>query len=271
MASIHRPDGVELHLEERGEGPLLMLAPYWSGHPDVFGDLLSELQRDHRIVTWDARGTGESTRTGPYDVHTDSDDLEAVLEHVGGASSVIGVANGCNVVVRAAARRSDLIGSVLAFGAGPFARMDFAGSDGMIASDSVVAAFLEMLQRDYRGALRTVLTATNPQMSEDELRDRIDFQTSYCPQEAATARVQAWADDDPTESAAALRDRLWIISAPSIAGPWLPPLADRLRIIQTVMPEAHVETVSEDVGPVSRPDVVAAAVRRVTLPLESGR
>jgi hypothetical protein len=32
-----------------------------------------------------------------------------------------------------------------------------------------------------------------------------------------------------------------------------------------------VETVSEDVGPVSRPEVVAAAVRRATAPLESGR
>ena len=247
-----------------------MLAPYWSGHPEVFGDLLSDLERDHRIVTWDARGTGDSTRTGPYDVGTDSDDLEAVLEHVGAATSVIGVANGCNVVARAAARRRDLIGSVIAFGAGPFARMDFAGSEAMVGSDSVVAAFLEMLRRDYRGALRTVLTATNPQMSEDELRERIDLQTAYCPQEAAVARVQEWADDDPTESAAALWDRLWILSAPAVAGPWLPPLAERLEIIRTVMPEARVETVSDDVGPVSRPDLVAASVRRVTLPLESG-
>jgi pimeloyl-ACP methyl ester carboxylesterase len=271
VASLQRPDGAELHLDSSGEGPILVLMPYWSGHPGVFADLLSDLGRDHRIVTWDARGTGESTRTGPYDVETDSADLEAVLEQVGEAAAVIGVANGCNVAVRIALRRPDLVRSAIAFGAGPFARLDFAGSESMIASDSVVAAFLEMLQRDYRGALRTMLSATNAQMSEGELRDRIDFQLSYCPQEAAIARVKAWADDDPTEPAAALGDRLWILSAPAIAGQWLPPLEERLRIIESVTPDARVETVSEDVGPVSRPEVVAAAVRRATAPLESGR
>src|SRR4051794_24842157 len=210
--------------------------PYWSGHPGVFAALLSDLGRDHRIVTWDARGTGESTRTGPYDVETDSADLEAVLERVGEAAAVIGVANGCNGAVRIAGRRPDLVRSAIAFGAGPFARLGFAGSESMIASDSVVAAFLGMLQRDYRGALRTVLSATNAQMSEGELRDRIDFQLSYCPQEAAIDRVKAWADDDPREPAVALGDRLWILSAPAIAGQWLPPLEERLQIIHSVTP-----------------------------------
>jgi pimeloyl-ACP methyl ester carboxylesterase len=261
MPEIERPDGVRLRFEASGEGPLLMLAPYWSGHPGVFTALLGELARDHRVVTWDARGTGESTRRGPYDIATDSDDLAAMLEHVGGAEAVIGVANGCNVAVHSAARRPDLVERVLAFGAGPFARTDFAGSEGMIGSDSVVDAFLEMLNRDYRGALRTLLTATNPQMSEDEIRDRIDFQLSYCPHEAAAARVTAWAEDDPTKSAASLGDRLWILSAPDVAGPWLPPLAERQRILARTMPRARLAMVGEDVGPVSQPDVVANAVR----------
>ena len=45
-------------------------------------------------MTWDARGSGESTHEGPYDLETDSSDLEAVLEHVGAAAVVIAVANG---------------------------------------------------------------------------------------------------------------------------------------------------------------------------------
>jgi pimeloyl-ACP methyl ester carboxylesterase len=273
MASLQRPGGVELRYRERGEGPLVMLAPYWSGYPDVFTAFLSDLARDHCVVTWDARGTGESTRTGPYDVQTDGGDLEAMLEQVGGAAAVIGVANGCNIVVHVAARRPDLIDAALAFGAGPFARADFQGSDAMIGSDSVVAAFLEMLQRDYRGALRTMLTATNPQMSEQELRDRVDLQASYCPQEAAIGRVREWAEDDPTESAAAIGSRLWIYSSQAVAGAWLPPLGERQRIIRRITPEAHVEEVSDEAGPVSRPDLVAAAIRRVTAPqrIESGR
>src|SRR3989442_1570415 len=57
MPRLQRPDGVELHWEQRGQGPLLVLAPYWSGHPGVYEALLSDLARDHRVVTWDARAT----------------------------------------------------------------------------------------------------------------------------------------------------------------------------------------------------------------------
>ena len=262
MPHVERPDGAELHFEGTGEGTTLVLAPYWSGHPTVFAGLIANLARDHQVVTCDARGTGQSTRLGPYDIETDSGDLEAILDHMGGAAGVIGVANGCNYVVHVAARRPDLVGTAFAFGAGPFSRADFAATEGMIGSDSVIDAFLEMLQRDYRGALRTVLAATNPQMSEEEIRERVDLQVAYCPQEAAATRVREWADDDPTDSAAALGDRLWILSAPDVAGPWLPSIEERRRIIGERMPDAHFETTEEEAGPVSRPDVVADLIRR---------
>ena len=219
MARLERPDGVELHWEERGEGPLVVLAPYWSGHPGVYEGLLSDLARDHRVVTWDARGTGESTRAGPYDMETDCSDLEAILEAAGGEAVVISTADGANRGVRVAASRPDLVAAVVALGTAPFARMHFEGSEGMIASDTVVDAFIKMLERDYRGALRTLLAATNAQMSEAELRERVGFQVSYCPQEPAAARVRAWAEDDPTAAARETGDRLWILAAPDVAGP----------------------------------------------------
>jgi pimeloyl-ACP methyl ester carboxylesterase len=262
MAQVQRPDGIELHFEATGDGPTLVLAPYWSGHPTVFAGLLANLSRDHRVVTCDARGTGDSTRAGPYDMATDCGDLEAILEHVGAAAAVIGVANGCNTVVHVAARRPELVDTAFAFGAGPFARADFTGSEAMIGSDSVIDAFLEMLQRDYRGALRTALTATNPQMSDEEIRDRVDLQVAYCPQQAAIPRVREWVEDDPTNAAAEVEDRLWIFSAPDVAGSWLPSIEERRRIIARVTPKAHFEETDAESGPVSRPDVVADLVRR---------
>jgi pimeloyl-ACP methyl ester carboxylesterase len=264
MPSLRRPDGAELYYEERGDGPLVMVVPYWNGHRDVWADLQTELGRDHRVVTWDARGTGESTRTGPYDIETDCADLEAVLTEVGGAGTLVTAGNGCNIAVRVGAARPDLVAAVIAFGAGPFSRAHFAGSEGMIASDGVVDAFLEMLHRDYRGALRTILSATNSQMSEAELRDRVALQDSYCPSEAATARVHAWAQDDPTSAAAAIGERLWILSARSAAGPWLPPIEHRRRVIEELTPEAHVEETDDDAGPMSRPDLVAGYIRGIT-------
>ena len=264
MATVDRPDGVSLHVDERGEGPLVALAPYWSGNPGVYEELLAELARDHRVLTYDARGMGRSTREGPYDMATDCADMEAVLEEAGGPAVVLGVGDGCNRAVHVAAARPDLVAAVVAFGTGPLARMHFAGRDGMIASDAVVDAFLKMCDRDYRGALRTLLTATNEQMDEDELRERVASQLEYAPQEAAVPRVREWAEDDPTEAARAIGDRLWILSSPDVAGPWLPPLEERRRVVQEVTPQARVEEHGPGQGPLSRPALVANRIRQVT-------
>ncbi len=263
MPTLVRPDGIELHWEEEGSGPTMMLCPYWSGYPGVFERLLSELAHEHRVVTWDARGTGTSTRSGPYDIETDSGDLEALLEQVGGGVSLISIADGVNKACRVGAERPDLVSVVIAMGAGPFSRSHFKGEEGMLGSDAVVNAFLEMLERDYRGALRSLLAATNSQMSEEELRERVGVQSSYCPQDAAVARVRAWSEDDPTPAARALRERLWIFSAPDIAGAWLPSAEERRRLIETHMPEARLEETGPGTGPVSNPDLVAGRIREI--------
>jgi pimeloyl-ACP methyl ester carboxylesterase len=280
MPRLARPDGVELHWEERGEGPPLVLAPYWSGHPGVYEALLADLASDHRVVTWDARGTGESTPAGPYDMETDCSDLEAILETArrpprgdGRAAAVIAIADGANRAVHVAASRPELVAAVIAFGTGPLARIHLEGSEGMVASDAVVGAFIEMLERDYRGALRSLLSATNAQMSDAELRERVGRQISYCPQEPAAARVRAWAADDPTAASQETGGRLWILSAPDVAGPWLPPEDERRRLIEALTPKAHVEEGEAGAGPISQPGVSAATIRRITesLRLESSR
>jgi pimeloyl-ACP methyl ester carboxylesterase len=269
MARLQRPDGVELQIEEQGEGPAVVMGPYWSGNPSVYRELFADLSRDHRVVTWDARGTGGSTRRGPYDMATDCADFEAVLSRGSAPASIIGVANGVNLAVHVAARRPDLVATVIAFGAGPLAREHLLGAEGLIASDAVVDAFLKMLESDYRGALRTMLTSTNAQMSEDELRERVAAQVEYCPQEAAVARVRAWMQDDPLAAARATGRRLWVFSAPHVADPWLPPQAERRRLLETLMPDARVEETRSDEGPISRPDLTAAALRRVMAPVRT--
>src|SRR3954454_21524287 len=108
MAELGRPDGVSIHYEVRGDGPLVALASYWSWNPGVFTDLLAELERDHRVLTYDMRGCGGSTRRGPYDLETDCGDLEALLETVGGPATLIAVTDSANRGAKVAARRPDL-------------------------------------------------------------------------------------------------------------------------------------------------------------------
>ena len=43
MASLERDGGIEIHWEERGSGPLVVLAPYCISYPSVFDPLEAEL------------------------------------------------------------------------------------------------------------------------------------------------------------------------------------------------------------------------------------
>jgi pimeloyl-ACP methyl ester carboxylesterase len=83
-------DGVAIHYEERGSGPLVVIGSYWSMHPPALEPLMSELERDHRVVHYDERGTGESTMAGPYDIATGAADLRALLQALGEPAVIAG-------------------------------------------------------------------------------------------------------------------------------------------------------------------------------------
>jgi hypothetical protein len=137
----------------------------------------------------------------------------------------------------------------------------------MAASDTVVNAFLSMCETDYRGALRSLVTAGNPQMSEDEIRERVRMQAEYQPQETAVARLRAWVEDDSLEQARACRDRLWLLSAEGAGGGWFPSGREAAELSRKLFPDAHVEQIED--GLISRPELTAAVVRRVTAPLRA--
>jgi pimeloyl-ACP methyl ester carboxylesterase len=263
VPELSRPDGTRIHYEVQGDaGPVVVLASYWSWSPGVWEALLSDLAEDHRIVTYHLRGTGNSSRSGPYDMETDTGDLEAVVEAADGPVVLASTADSANRSARLAARRPELVEAMIAFATAPIARAAFEGKEAMLSSEAVIQGFLEMLEHNYRGGMRTLMEATNPQMSEDELRERVDAQVEFCPIEAAVPRVRAWADDDPREESRALGNRLWIFAASSAAGPWLPPGKELAKLTREMLPKANV--VELDPGPTSRPHVAAEEMRRVT-------
>jgi hypothetical protein len=133
----------------------------------------------------------------------------------------------------------------------------------MAASSAVVRALLEQLGTDYRGALRTLLTAANPQASEDEVRERIGRQVEHSPQEAAVGRLRAWAEADAEAErlGAEMGERLVISATDNIAGPWFPDADELIRIAGERLPQARLERIAD--GLVSRPDETAGLVREI--------
>ena len=264
MPRVSAPDGAGLHWEERGSGPTVLLTPHWSFHPVLFEPLARELERDHRVVRFDDRGTGESDRIGPYDLDTGADDLEAVVEDVGGGPLVaVGLMDGVNKAIRVAARRPDLVAHVVGSGGAPLARHAFEGHDSMIASNTVVGAFMQQLETDYRGATRALVEAANPNMSMDDVRARVGAQVEYVPVEAALARVREWAEDEAVEAPAReLGSRLCVLLSTGTAAGWWPEPEVMAPLMREHFPEAAVEILDD--GIISRPDLAARAVRERT-------
>jgi pimeloyl-ACP methyl ester carboxylesterase len=258
MTMLRRPDGAEIHWDSRGEGPPVVLVQAWSAGPEIFEGLIGDLSADHRVLSFHPRGAGLSTRVGPYDVETDVADLEAVLEDAGGAPAVaVALADGTNRALRVAARRPDLLDAVVSPSGIPLTR-ELLGQSSSLASPSVIEALAQQVRSDYRGATRTIVSSNNPQLTEEEVRERVALAMEYCSHEAAVGRYEAWIADDPSHDARAVGERLVVLVHEG--NPWYPPdLAERARAHFPQMQVLHV-----DDGVLSRPDLTANAVRSLT-------
>jgi pimeloyl-ACP methyl ester carboxylesterase len=262
MQAVERPDGVEIRWEQQGHGPLVLIVHQilWS-FPGVYADLIGDLARDHRVVTYDARGCGASTRAGPYDTETDSADLLAVAEAAGGAAVAIAVGYGYNIAARVAAARPDAISDLVCVqpaAAAILPRSEVRQADVIGGSDSVAEMLLKLMRTDQRAAVRTLLSAANTGLSEEELRERVARVGSYVSAESTVARTEAWLRDDASEHSRALGDRLRVLH-PETEPIYEGALATRVK---ELFPEAVIEEVPG--GPISRPELIAAWIRTVS-------
>jgi len=258
MATTKLPDGVEIHWDERGEGPLVVIANQFFSEAWVFEGLTSLLAEDHRVVTYDPRGTGHSSRQGPYEIEADARDLLGLVESLGPPAVLVGMGDGSNRAVHAAAARPDLIDVVVCAAGNPVGATAVEGTDGLAGSESVLEALMSMLENDYRGALRTMIGTANPTFDEETVRMRVNSTCENCPQDVAAERMRSWINDNALEPARALGDRLWILD--SGGNPWFP--IEVTRRSRKLIPEAHIREVEE--GALSRPDITVDVVRALT-------
>lgn len=258
MSFVEREDGVRLSWEESGEGPGLLVVNSYIQHPEVWEGLLAALEDGHRMIGYDARGAGESTRQGPYDMQTDVADLIAVVDAVGPIAAIVANGDASNRAVHAAAQRPDLIPCVVSLETVPLRHGETSGTDALISSRHVLDALVAMMRTDYRSGVTATVQRANPGMTQEEVRSRVDATVAYIDHAAAVGRLEAWIDDDPGGDPAALGNRL--VVAYEGAGGWFP--ADLTARGIDLLPEAQF--VKLDGGAISRPDLTAAVVRTVT-------
>jgi pimeloyl-ACP methyl ester carboxylesterase len=247
-------NGAVIHWEQEGDGRRLLVCTSMISMPSDFEALLSELASDHRIVTYDPRGAGRSSRTGPYDITTDADDMAAVIEEAG--RSVVAVSLGYNPVPLAVVtRRPELVDGVVLVSSPRLGSREGAEDVVLFESDAVVEVMLDMMESDPPGLLRTIIRMGNPQLSDAGVRERVEQQLAYGPPAVGVERGKAYLAYDATDACAELGRRLWIIQ-------WESPLAspDARKRVRQRLPEARFFEVED--GPISRPDLTAEIVRK---------
>jgi pimeloyl-ACP methyl ester carboxylesterase len=261
VPKLRLPDELELHYETRGEGPLVVIAHPCMSVPTAFDALGDELAADHRVVVYDPRGCGESTPSGPYDIPTDARDLAGLLAGLGDKAVVVAFGDALHRAVEASAIEPGLVSAVVSPGVAALGSgRDYEGvvDDGLASSPAVVGALVKLFENDYRSGLRTTVEGGNPQFTPDQVQARIDAVVAYSPLEATLGRLRGWISHDSREAGRALGDRLWMLVFGG--NMWFP--AELTDAIRRDVPEARIEQVED--GAVSRPDLTAGIVRRIT-------
>ena len=262
MPTLTTQDGVKLHWEERGSGPAVLLNPYWAMHPSIFDPIEEILMEDFRVVRFDERGTGQSDRVGPYDLATGISDLEAVCDAAGPFEAAICLIDSANRAVRVAKSQPELLRCVFCVGSAPFGVGALSNSDSLLSSETVVRTYLQQLEADYRGAVRAALAGANTNLSEDDLRERVQMQIDYIDAEAAAVRARAWAmDTGAEEPGRAIGTRLSVCLSRTMGGPgaWFPSAEELEPVVREVFPDAQVDWTDD--GIVSTPGEVVEVLK----------
>lgn len=254
MPLLARPDGAQLYWEETGDGPGVVLCNTFNLAP--MDPLVERLASSRRVLNYDARGLGRSSEHGPYDLDSGTADLEALLDETGPVEVALGIGDGTHRAIRIADRRPDLVERVVftsaALGRGSGERAGFA------ASTEVLYALMSVLRRDYRTGLRQMLTGSAH--NEAEERERLEELVAAIPQDAAIGYLEAWIAAEGFDIARRLGSRLTVLAYPGNA--WFP--IEMYEGIRDQLTEACFEFVED--GPISRPDLTADLLLRVSEP-----
>src|SRR5690606_13559880 len=109
MEKVISKDGTTIAFDKLGAGPPLILV----GGSFEQRAMESEtsrlaaqpiLSRHFTVVYYDRRGRGDSTDTQPYVVEREVDDIEALIDEVGGTAFVSGISSGAILAMEAAIR-----------------------------------------------------------------------------------------------------------------------------------------------------------------------
>jgi pimeloyl-ACP methyl ester carboxylesterase len=105
METVTSKDGTRIAYDRYGSGPALILVAGALSQRKFkkFGQLAELLADRFTVINYDRRGRGDSGNTLPYSLEREIEDIEALIQAVGGSASLWGWSSGGALALRAAA------------------------------------------------------------------------------------------------------------------------------------------------------------------------
>ncbi len=138
-------DGTRIAYERIGEGQPLILVDGAMCHRSM-RELASLLSNRFMVCSYDRRGRGESTDTKPYAVQREIEDLEALIDAIGGTAYVYGISSGAVLAIKAASLLGSKIRKLAIYEA-PFTF----GEEARRAAEAYTQSLEKLLADDRRG------------------------------------------------------------------------------------------------------------------------
>jgi pimeloyl-ACP methyl ester carboxylesterase len=102
---VKSKDGTKIDYDQSGKGwPALILVSGATGYREMgYGSEMVKLLEPHfTVIDYDRRGRGESGDTQPFALEREIEDIEALIEAVGGKAYLYGISSGGALVLEAA-------------------------------------------------------------------------------------------------------------------------------------------------------------------------
>ena len=86
-----RVNGTDIaYTDSGGDGPAVVLSHGYLMDHTMFDPQVSVLAPEYRVITWDERGFGETSATGPFSYWDSARDVLGLLDHLGLSQAVLG-------------------------------------------------------------------------------------------------------------------------------------------------------------------------------------
>lgn len=104
MDTVRSADGTTIAFDQLGKGPAIILVDGALGQRAMkmeAGQLAPLLAKHFTVIYYDRRGRGDSTDTLPFAVEREIEDIDALVNKVGGSASLFGISSGAALAMEA--------------------------------------------------------------------------------------------------------------------------------------------------------------------------